>query len=55
MTYANRFLPVIHGERNTGQRSIEIAVWGPLDTSEADQALKRELPKIIKVNRATGQ
>jgi hypothetical protein len=51
MTYSARFDPVLRGERNTGQRSIEIAVWGASTGPQAEEALNRELQKIIKVKQ----
>jgi hypothetical protein len=51
MTYAARFQPVLRGERNTGQRSIEVAVWGAPTETQAEEALHRQLQKIIKVKQ----
>jgi hypothetical protein len=51
MTYANRFAPVLAGRRNSGQRSLEIALWGIADQNEADAAFTRELEKLIKVEK----
>jgi hypothetical protein len=42
---------VLRGERNTGQRSIEVAVWGAANGTQAEEALNRELQKIIKVKQ----
>ena len=51
MTYANRLAPVLAGRRNSGQRSLEVAIWGIADQQEAEAALARELDKLIKVVR----
>ena len=51
MSYMARFVPVVQGERNTGQRSIEVAVWGVATGAQAKEALATELRKIIKVDR----
>jgi exosortase len=49
LTYANRLKPVLAGRRNSGQRSLEIALWGMADAAEAETALARELAKLIHV------
>jgi hypothetical protein len=49
LTYANRLAPVLAGRRNTGQRSLEIAVWGIADLEEAEAALKAQLPRLVVV------
>jgi exosortase/archaeosortase family protein len=51
MSYANRLAPVLAGRRNSGQRSLEVAIWGITDQNEADAALARELDKLIKVEK----
>jgi len=51
LTYANRFEPVLSGRRNSGQRSLEIAMWGLDDPEEAEAALARELEKVIKLEK----
>jgi exosortase len=51
MTYANRLAPVLGGRRNSGQRSLEVAIWGIADQSEAEAALTRELQKLVKVEK----
>ncbi len=48
LTYANRLAPVFAGIRNSGQRSLEVAVWGIPDRGEAEAAFQRELEKMIK-------
>ena len=51
MTYANRLAPVLAGRRNSGQRSLEVAIWGIPDEQEAETALARELQTLIKVEK----
>jgi hypothetical protein len=48
LTYANRLAPVLAGRRNTGQRSLEVAVWGMESAAAAEAALRRELAAIMK-------
>ena len=48
MTYRSRFSSVLNGRRNSGQRSLELALWGPLDDAQAETALKALLPNIIE-------
>ena len=47
LTYGNRLAPVLAGLRNPGQRSLEIAVAGPDNATEAEVALRTELEKLI--------
>ena len=54
MTYGNRLAPVLAGRRNSGQRSLEVAIWGIADQEAADAALARELDKLIRVGEQTG-
>jgi len=51
MTYANRLAPVLAGRRNSGQRSLEVAIWGIANQNEAEAALARELDKLIKIEK----
>jgi len=51
LSYANRLAPVLAGRRNSGQRSLEIALWGMGDSAEAESALARELEKLIRVEK----
>ena len=51
MNYANRLAPVLAGRRNSGQRSLEVAIWGIADQNEADASLAHELEKLIKVEK----
>ena len=47
LTYGNRLAPVLAGQRNPGQRSLEIAVSGPANAAEAEAAVRAELEKLI--------
>jgi exosortase/archaeosortase family protein len=47
LTYGNRLAPVLAGQRNPGQRSLEIAVAGPDNTADAEAAVRAELEKLI--------
>jgi exosortase len=51
-SYAGRLKPVLEGRRNTGQRSIELAVWGIENADEAEAALRAQLQELIVVERA---
>ena len=48
----NRLTPVLTGMRNTGQRSLEIAVGGVSSAGEAESAMRAELEKILVVSTA---
>ena len=47
--FGNRLAPVLAGLRNSGQRSIEIALTGVSNASEAESAVRAELGKILVV------
>ena len=47
-TYSARFAAVRAGVRNSGQRSLELAVWNALSDQEADTALLTVLKRIIR-------
>ena len=47
----NRLTPVLTGMRNTGQRSLEIAVGGVSSAEEAESAVRMELGKILVVSK----
>jgi hypothetical protein len=47
LSYANRLTPVLQGLRNSGQRSLEIALTGNLDVTQAEAALQQQLRQII--------
>jgi exosortase/archaeosortase family protein len=49
LSYQNRLDPVLHGLRNPGQRSLEIAVSGITDPADAKAAFARQLKRLIKV------
>jgi len=51
MSYANRLAPVLAGRRNSGQRSLEVAISGFADQQEAELALASELQKLIKLDK----
>jgi exosortase len=53
MNYVNRLAPVLAGRRNSGQRSLEVAIWGIDDHQEAEAALARELGKLIQIEKPT--
>jgi hypothetical protein len=48
MSYKNRFASVLEGRRNSGQRSLELALWGAKSQQESEAALRDVLNKIIK-------
>jgi hypothetical protein len=47
LTWGNRLAPVLAGLRDPGQRSLEIAVTGVTGFSQAENALRAELEKIV--------
>jgi hypothetical protein len=49
LTYRNRLEPVLNGRRNSGQRSLEVVVWGIADEGAAEERLVRELERVIRV------
>jgi exosortase len=49
LTWGSRLAPVMAGRRNPGQRSLEMALTGNLDESQAEAAFKNQLQKIIQV------
>jgi exosortase/archaeosortase family protein len=49
LTYRNRLAPVMMGQRNVGQRSLELAVWGAGTKDKARSALGQALEQIITV------
>jgi exosortase len=49
LTYRNRLMPVLAGRRNSGQRSLELALWGAENDQVAEIALKSLLPTILKI------
>jgi len=51
LTYMNRLASVLAGRRASGQRSLEIAIWGIPDQREAEVALDRELVNLIRIEK----
>jgi hypothetical protein len=47
--YRQRLVAVLSGQRNSGQRSLELAVWGACSKQEAEAALVAVLNQIIRV------
>ena len=52
LTYQNRLAPVLTGTRLTGQRSLEIALWGCADGDEARKAMEGQLQRLIDWEKA---
>jgi hypothetical protein len=48
LSYGNRLAPVLAGRRNSGQRSVELAVWGIDDPDQALRAFQEQLRLRIK-------
>ena len=51
LRYENRLRPVLSGQRNPGQRSLEVAVSGIAIPAEAEAAFTRELKRVIRVEK----
>jgi exosortase/archaeosortase family protein len=49
LTYANRLAPVLAGRRQSGQRSLEVALWGYAQPAEAERVFRETLPKLVVV------
>jgi exosortase len=47
-SYSNRFLAVMEGKRNLGQKVLEIVVQGPNTSEEAVALLQQQLPSLIR-------
>ncbi|HEY5040682.1 MAG TPA: exosortase/archaeosortase family protein [Verrucomicrobiae bacterium] len=47
LTYGNRLASVLAGQRNPGQRSLEIAVTGPASAAAAEADVRAELEKLV--------
>ncbi len=47
-TYANRLAPVLAGRRNSGQRSLELALWGFDDDHQAEAEFQRQLKRLVR-------
>jgi exosortase len=54
LSYANRFASVLSGERNLGQRSLELAVWGIEDLAEIETTVASLMEKMVKVEKRGG-
>ncbi len=48
MTWRKRFQAALSGQRNGGQRSLELAVWGFHDPQAAEAAYIRELTRLVQ-------
>jgi len=51
LSYGNRLAPVLIGQRNAGQRSLEIALTGVNDLASAQTAVQQLLEKILFTGR----
>jgi len=49
LSYRNRLAPVLAGERNLGQRSLELAVRGVANQEEAETAVRSALDQLIEI------
>jgi exosortase/archaeosortase family protein len=49
LTYRKRLASVLEGRRNSGQRSLEIALWGAQNEEQAKRTFTETLNQIIKV------
>jgi len=47
---ANRIDAVLSGQRNCGQRSLELAMWGMADPAEAKALLNEQVRDLLRVN-----
>jgi exosortase len=52
LNYSSRIGAVLAGQRLCGQRSLQIAVWGIPDTTEARAALIRQLRQMVRAETA---
>lgn len=48
LSYRNRLEPVLRGTRLTGQRSLEVALWGCADQQQAEAALADQLQRLVR-------
>ena len=53
LTWRTRLAAVMTGARNTGQRSLELALWGEANEQEAYSALERQFVQIVRKLRET--
>lgn len=49
LTYSNRLKAVREGRRNCGQRSLELAIWGAANETQAEAALGRLARRIVRL------
>jgi hypothetical protein len=49
-TYAARLAAVREGVRNSGQRSLELAVWNAVSEQEAEESVQTVLTRIIETD-----
>lgn len=47
-----RLAPVLAGRRNSGQRSLELAVWGIDDETEAREQLIQQMQRIVRIEKS---
>ncbi len=52
LTFGTRLSRAFSGQRNCGERSLEVAVQGIANLKDAQAALQRQLQKLIKVKRS---
>lgn len=50
LSYGNRLEPVLTGRRHSGQRSLEVVIWGVADAAEAQRALVRQLERLVQAD-----
>ncbi|PWU09033.1 MAG: hypothetical protein C5B50_28195 [Verrucomicrobia bacterium] len=53
LSYARRLGPVLEGRRNSGQRSLEVAVWGIPDEGRAEAAFENQLQRLIRLPQSS--
>ena len=54
LSYKNRLEPVLAGRRNSGQRSLELALWGCEDSQQAETEFRRQLTSLIRPEPVAG-
>ena len=50
LTYGNRLRPVLEGRRNSGQRSLELAVWSTASPDEIHSRMAELIPSLVQVH-----
>jgi len=53
LTYGNRLRPVIEGRRNSGQRSLEIAIWSNEEAEETGVRLAQLVQSLVRVEASS--